>query len=765
MSNLKKTSHKHAAKAQSKISTSILFAQPFRTWAGVLLVIVAVFCVYLPSISGDFIFDDDIHLTEDKFIKAADGLFRIWTSKESVDFWPATNTFFWIEWRLWGMHPTGYHVTNLILHVIEALLIWLILRKLSIPGAFLAALIFALHPVNVESAAWIASRKNLMAMLFFLLSILWYLKFAMSTAIAGIAPARSLGGPWERVKTFSSFILHPSSFHFWYWLSLAAFLLAMLGKGSVAILPVLLLGIVWWLRPLTRRDLVRTAPFFAIAIALAAVNMWFQTHGTGETFHTATITERLLGAGSIIWFYLYKALLPVDLAFIYPQWHVVSGNPLWWLPLSAAIAVTIVLWLYRKNWGRPLLFAWGFFCVALLPVMGFADVGFMQYSLVADRYQHIAIIAVIALAMAPFSIWRKRMRGAVRWIAPGIAVAAVGALAVLTWRQSSLYRDEVKLYQAVLEKNPACWMAHNNLAAALINIGRLQEAIEHCGQAIRLKSDYAKAYNNLGIALVKMGQPQKAIEYYQQALKLNPDYADAHNNLGSALIQIGRAQEAIEHCRQALTLNPNFLGARNTLGNAFQSIGQYQQAIEQYEAVLKLDPNFSQVYINLGIILNKTGKTSEAIEHYEKALRIDPDSFEAHNNLANAFCAIGQYQSAIEHYRTALQLNPNYPQVHVNLGSALVATGRFSEAIDQYRQTLQLAPDSTDVYLYLASTYAKNNQSTEAVDFAQKGLNLARSREQTELARQIENWLNAYRAGQSETPAEPPDSKSAHPTP
>ena len=223
------------------------------------------------------------------------------------------------------------------MHIVEALLIWIILRKLSIPGAFLAAMIFAVHPVNVESVAWIAQRKNMMAMLFFLLSILWYLKAGMPTASVGMAPARSHGGPWEREQTFSSFILHPSSFHFWYWLSLAAFVLAMLSKGSVAVLPVLLLGIVWWLRPLTRRDLLRIAPFFLIAVVLTGVNMWFQTHGTEIVIRTAGFTERLLGAGGVVWFYLYKALLPLDLAFIYPQWHIEAGNPLWWLPLVGGV--------------------------------------------------------------------------------------------------------------------------------------------------------------------------------------------------------------------------------------------------------------------------------------------------------------------------------------------------------------------------------------------------------------------------------------------
>ncbi|MGA2059622.1 MAG: hypothetical protein ABSG67_04000, partial [Thermoguttaceae bacterium] len=235
MSKRKKSFKKHVF--QTRVRSSVSQALTLRMMAGVAIIVVVISLAYLPSLSGGFVWDDKILLSENEIIQTSDGLYRLWCTTESPDYWPMTYTTFWIEWRLWGMNQTGYHVTNSILHIIESLLIWLILRKLSIPGAFLAAMIFALHPVNVESVAWIAQRKNIMSMLFFLLAILWYLMTEMPTAIAGMASARSHAGPWEREKTFSSFILHPSSFHFWYWLSLASFALAMLSKGSAAVLP------------------------------------------------------------------------------------------------------------------------------------------------------------------------------------------------------------------------------------------------------------------------------------------------------------------------------------------------------------------------------------------------------------------------------------------------------------------------------------------------------------------------------------------------
>ncbi|MGA2063166.1 MAG: tetratricopeptide repeat protein, partial [Thermoguttaceae bacterium] len=604
-------------------------------------------------------------LTKNACIGSPDGLYQFWCTAKAEDYWPVTNSSLWIEWRLWGMNSAGYHVANLILHAAEALLIWIILRRLSIPGAFWAALIFAVHPVNVESVAWISQRKNMMAMLFFLLSILWYLKADMTRASVGLAPARSHGGPGELEKTFSSFILHPSSFHFCYWLSLAAFVLAMLSKGSAVILPVLLLGIVWWLRPLIRLDLMRTAPFFLVAMALAAVNMWFQTHGTAIVIRTASFSQRLLGAGGVLWFYLYKAIMPVDLVFIYPQWNIKTGNPLWWLPLFAALAVTAILWRNRASWGRPFLFAWGFFCVALAPAMGFTDVGFMKYSLVADHYQHIAIIGLIALVSAGWSAWHCLARGKAGWAATAVAIAAAAALTGLTWRQNMLYRGEITLYQSTLEKNPNCWLAHNNLGIAVVEAGRPQDAFPHYRQALLLRPGYHETLYNMGNAFRITGQNQQAIECYRQALEQKPDFIDALINLGLALDLANRPNEAILQYQKALDINPDLPDAQFHLGNAYKELGQYQKAIEHYRQSLLLKPDYI-VQNDLGDLLARTGRISEAIEQYRQALAINPDFSVTHYNLGNALFQSGRTQEAIDHYRIALALKPDYFEVHNN---------------------------------------------------------------------------------------------------
>ncbi len=366
-------------------------------WA---LVFVALLALYYPALRGQFILDDDIYLTNAPVIQAADGLPRIWFTSEALDYYPVSNTSLWLEWRLWGTNPTGYHVTNLLLHVAACVLIWATLRELAIPGAFLAALLFAVHPLNVESVAWIAQRKGLLALVFFLLSILWYVR--------------------EEQRRAADVNAGPAGFHVgnYYWLSFLAFVLALLSKGSVAILPLVLLIIVWWQRRrLTRWDLLRSAAYWVVAAALTLANIACQNRGLSESIRPANFSQRLAGAGAVVWFYLAKALAPIDLVLVYPRWRIQTARLLWWLPLAAAVVISALLWRHRHNaWSRAILFGWAFFCAALVPVLGFTDVGFMQYSLVADHYPYIALIGLVAAVAAGSSFWQRRAA-----FSPGVA--------------------------------------------------------------------------------------------------------------------------------------------------------------------------------------------------------------------------------------------------------------------------------------------------------------------------------------------------------
>ena len=661
-------------------------------WAGVLLVLITLIA-YLPALRAGFVWDDDTFLTQNPLIKAADGLRRFWLTTEATDYWPVTSTTLWVEWRLWGMQAAGYHLTNLFLHIAECLLLWRTLALLRVPGAFLAALIFAVHPVNVESVVWIAQRKNLVAMLFFLGSIFCFLKREAASKTA--SPA-SLG----------------DSGRGWYWLSLTSFVLAMLSKGSVAMLPLVLLGLVAWRRKIGPRDLLQLLPFFVAAAVLAAVDVWFQAHGSAEIIRSAGPLERILGAGGVVWFYLYKALWPASLIFVYPQWHVDPADWLWWFPLLSAVAVTVLL--LRKAFagsgnGAPrsaLLAAWLYFCAMLVPVMGLTNVYFMKYSLVADHYQHLALIGVVAMAATAWTRWK--FKGSV-----AIAAMVTAALACLTCRQCLNYRDAETLYRATIASNPSCWMAHTNLGSLLADIpGRQKEALAEFEEALRLRPDLVEVRNNLGAAWLKTpGRLNDAIGQLEEALRLNPGYAGAHNNLGFALSTIpGRMNDAIAQYEEALRLKPGYAEAHNNLGNALATIpGRVNDAIAQYEEALRLKPGLADAHNNLGFALvTVPGRLNDAIAQYEEALRLTPEDADAHYNLGNVLATVpGRLNDAVAQYGEALRLKPGYAEAHNNLGIALARMpGRSDGAIAEYGEALRLKPDLANAHYNLANLLA-----------------------------------------------------------
>jgi len=454
---------------------------------------------YLPALKNGFVWDDDLLLTQNSLVKSASGLWRFWFSGRQADYWPVTYSALWVQWRLWGMHPMGYHAVNVSLHAANSLLLWAVLRRIRLPGSYLAALIYAVHPLNVESVAWISELKNLMAMLFYLSSIWFY-----------------LGSEDEPPGTGRDWRL--------YRLSLLAFALAMLSKGSVAILPLVLLGIVAWHRRVRGTDVARAIPFFAVAAALSLVDVWFQRHGTGQVFRNAGFAGRLLAAAAVPWFYLGKVAWPANLTFVYPEWHVSAGNPLWWTPLIATAGLTAILWNYRRTWSRPALFAWGYFCVALVPAMGFTDVYFMKYSLVADRYAEIAIIGAISFA----AFWVARVK-AVLPSRTG-AAALIAILGLLTWRQCAMYRDARTLFLATIERNPGCWMACNYLGATEPQ-ARLADSIAWFEKAVQIKPDYPEARDNLGVALVRAGRLTEARAQFEAEARLEPESPRARANL------------------------------------------------------------------------------------------------------------------------------------------------------------------------------------------------------------------------------------------
>ena len=577
--------------------------------AGLALLAVTV-TLYIPAIRSDFIWDDDSFLTENKLIHHANGLRRFWFSAEPPDYFPLTSTMLWLEWRLWGgEHAAGYHMVNVMLHAMSAILFWRVLGRLRVPGAWAAALVFAVHPVNVESVAWITERKNVMPMVFALAALLCYL-----ISRAAPRPDEAQAAPPSPRR-----FLTPVRA---YWLAIVLFLLALLSKTSVVMLPVVLLGIEWWRKGRIRwPDIRRTLPFFTLAALLSLVTIWFQHNRAigDELIRADNLAGRAAVAGRAVWFYLGKALMPTRLCFVYPRWDVDASLPLSYVPLILLLCLFGLLWFFRRDWARTPLFALGGYVVTLFPVLGFFDIYFMRYSLVADHWQYTSLPFLIAFVIGGAAhVLARHGRGG-HWL-PRASVAMLAALlALLTWRQQAAYADEEALWQATLKRNDGAWIAHNNLGAIYSERSELSRAMPYLRETLRLKPDHAEAHNNIGNIQFARGQTEQALASYFKAITYRPRWAAAHFNVAVVLLGEGRLADAERHLRTGLKEDPDSADAHYNLGTLLGNQGRLTEAVEAFRQALRVKPEHAQTHHNLAVALEKLGRNQEAQFHYRRA--------------------------------------------------------------------------------------------------------------------------------------------------
>ncbi|MEI8043572.1 MAG: tetratricopeptide repeat protein, partial [Verrucomicrobiota bacterium] len=667
--------------------------------------------VYCPVWHGGFAWDDDLHITENRLVAEPGGMGKIWFSREAPQYYPLVFTSFRLEYALWGLHASGYHWINILLHACSSVLLWRVLRRLSVPGAWLAAAVFAVHPVNVESVAWISERKNTLCMVFYLLSLLLYLRSE--------DPAPAPSSP--RITHHASRPTLP------YWLSVFAFVLALLSKTAVAPLPFVLLGLAWWRRGrVTAADLWRSAPFFGAAVVLGLLTVWFEhlkTHAPG-VMRSESFWSQLASAGWAVWFYLYKAVLPIHLNFIYPRWQINPLNPLSYVPGLLLVALGLLLWRFRRGWGRACLFCLFYFVIMLLPVLGFMNIGFLLHSLVADHWQYFSIIGPITLAVAFFRLRlcaRHSTGNRIGIHSPGpvspagvlLASTVLLALSVLTWCQSAWYADARVLWQHTLARNPGAWMAHHQLGFELAREGKLAEAISHYQEALSAHPDFPIAEINLGVALQRQGRQEEARAHFLKARQRQPDVALVHNNIGSALYGEGKFAEAIPCFEEALRLKPHYPDARNSLGLCLWRLGREQEALDQFAAVLGQGPD-AKAHYNTGVILFSQGKLDQARGSFLAALQIKPDSAEARNNLGNLLVSQGRLEEAGEQFAAAVRSAPDFVEARCNLAQYLAGKGAVGQAIEHYTAALRAKPDQPEVHLGLAKLLEQAGRLDEA---------------------------------------------------
>jgi tetratricopeptide (TPR) repeat protein len=662
-------------------------ARPPASWPIYASILAAVMAVYWPALRGGLLWDDTAHITA-PVLQSLHGLWRIWFSLGATQqYYPLLHSAFWIEHRLWGDAVLGYHLANLAQHALGACLVVAIVRRLKLPGAWLAGMVFALHPVCVEAVAWISEQKSTLSAVFYLSSAYIYLGF-------------------DRTRRRSSYL----------W-ALALFILALLTKTVTATLPAALLVIFWWPRGRLdwRRDIRPLVPWIGLGAAAGLFTAWVERTliGAQGAAYALTITQRFLLAGRAIWFYAAKLLWPANLIFSYPRWKLDPAVPWQYVYPMGVIAVVIGLCLLARRHRGPLA-AMLLFAGTLFPALGFFNIYPFLFSYVADHFQYLASLALIVPLSYALVSFVTRLGRPADVVLPAVLLAI---LATLSWRQAGTYRDTETLYRATLLRNPASWLAHNNLGVALLEKpGHLAEARTEYQAVLALKPDDAEAHNNLGNALARMpGRLPEAIREFEIAIKLEPRLAQAHQNLGNALARNPqRIADSIAQFKIALQLKPDDPQIRNDLGvTMLESPGHISDAITQFQDALKVSPRDAQIRTNLGNALSQVPeRRPEAIAQFQAILRSEPNNPQAHNSLAITLAQMpGRLPDAIAEFQAALRADPRFAEAHNNLGRALSRLpGRMPEAIAEYRAALQIKPDYAQARANLEAACAQNSQ-------------------------------------------------------
>ena len=653
---------------------------------------------YLPAMLwGGLIWDDRIWSRAPAVLKWS-ALGTIWFSPSLIEgeahYWPLVYTTFWLEHKIWGLAPAGYHVVNVALHLANTLLLWKILKRLAVPGAAVAAAVFAAHPLHVESVAWIIERKDVLSALFYLTAVLVWLRFLEQPRL------------WR------------------HGLALLLFVAGLLSKSIVVTLPVALLILQWWKDGrITGRGLQRLAPFFLLALVITAGDLFFYVSTQAPASADYSLPERVLIASRALWFYAGKLIWPTHLAVVYPLWEIRIGDPWAWLYLAAAAALPVALWLMRHRIGRGPLAGVLFFAVTLSPTLGFVDFNYMEFSFVADRFQYLAgigLIAVVGAASASAATFANRRSGV------NLALVAAPPLGILllilgtqTWRQASIYQDEITFNRHIIALNPQARDAHRNLAAELFKLGRTEEALEAVRIAVEQYPDTSESHAGLAAALIRLERLDEAESPLRRALELNPHDESALRNASELFRLLGCYEEGLAAAETWLQLRPNSSAAHQAIASLFAGLGRQEEAENHLRRAHALDPRDAVVIQNLAESIRKQGRYEEALEWYDAVLEIKPDEALAHAAIGHTLFGLARYDAAINALTRARALAPDLPSTPsllVMMAEAAAKLGRSAEAAEYYARIAEVAPGFVHALLKQASEHAQQERYDKALE-------------------------------------------------
>jgi tetratricopeptide (TPR) repeat protein len=668
-----------------------------------LLVLVTV-ALYWPATGGGFVYDDGDYVLNNPHVTSGVTWENIrWAlgSGYAANWHPVTWLSHMMDCQMFGLNPFGHHLTSILLHALNTLLVFLFLRGLtgSLWRSFMVAALFGWHPLHVESVAWVAERKDVLSAFFGLLALIFYARYA------GRAEAGNQK-PEAGIRPFGFRL--PAD----YWFSLLFFALGLMSKPMLVTWPFVLLLLDYW--PLARfnpgqlRRLVQEKiPFFALSAAASVVTFVVQKQG-GAMESVAAIPVGIRAGNALLSYcgYLGKLFWPVDLAAFYPF---PTQLLIWKVLLAGGLLLGISALLFAQRRRRPfLLMGWLWFCGTLVPVIGLVQVGDQA---MADRYSYLPSLGIFILVVWGACELTRHWRFQKAALSVAAALVLIPCLAA-TWKQIGCWHDGETLFRHALAVTKDNFIAHYNLGVALNDKGQEDEAIKQFQESLRLNPNDVEAHNNLGVALDKKGEVDAAISQYQQALRLRPDYAQAHNNLGLMLGKKGRTTEAISQYREALRLKPDFAEAHCNLGNVLYKQGQTAEAIGQFQEAIRLKPDYAEAHYDLGVAFGREGQADAAIGQYQAAIRAEPDYPEARFNLGNALFKETQFDAAAAQFEEVIRLKPDDADAHNNLGIVLFTERQIDAAISQFQEAIRLKPDFAQAKANLSRALERKNASS-----------------------------------------------------
>ncbi len=709
-------------------------------WLIALLLALAIVAIFWPATRCEFIsFDDHIYVTADPQVQQGltwHGIKWAFLNDANANWHPLTMMSHMLDCQMYGLEPWGHHLTSVLFHAANTALVFLLLQYLTDMywRSLLVAAFFGLHPLHVESVAWVSERKDVLSTFFGLLSLIFYARYAK--AVSRKWKTESGNKETESYGFFPSSILHPLCSPAYY-LSLGCLALGLMSKSMLVTWPFVILLLDYW--PLNRMRIAESPapmpgqagmrnfkmlflekiPFFVLAAIVSVLTFIAQKQGGAMmSMGHFPIGERCMNALVSYSRYLGRMFWPENLAIFYPY----SGQWGHWVVIGAGIlliCITAIAWVKRREWPFMLM-GWLWFCGTLVPVIGLVQVGGQS---IADRYMYIPSLGILILVIwGVYELTRQR-----RYLAmavSGVLVVALLVCCAATRRQLGYWRNSGTLMRHALDVTKDNYIAHANLGFALFEKGRLDDAIAEFQEAIRLNPDFAEAYFNYGNVLVRKDDLDGAIRLFETAIGLYPDYTVAYDSLGDALEKKGDLDGAIRVFQEAVKRGPGLAGPYNNLGNVLDKKGETDEAMRMFQAAILIDPDFAEAHCNLGTVLDKKNRLDEAIGEYQTAIRLDPKYATAHYNLGIDLYRAGRIDDAITQFQDATRFKPDYAEAWNNLGNVLVIKGQLDQAISQYRQAIRLKPDYADAHYNLATTYLTKGLLDEAIRQFQEDIRL-----------------------------------------